>query len=160
MNDEKTGKNWSQLTKYPKVFGRCYWGSFPERKVDFEDLPQLIVNRNKFAEDYKLQRCIGYKVSMKIKKETIIPKHDYNKDFAGKYKITYPKAEFERLQYEFHNDTRDHREYYLTKDKKIVAIFTSHNKDEEYEKAIKMGFIEVPSLYAIGQISLLKIMDR
>lgn len=159
MDDKEnlTGKTWHELTKYPKIFGESYWGNFPEYKQgrNFDaNLHIICENRNKLAEEYKLKRM--YNPSLNVLKQTVIPKEIFDiDDYKGR------KREYNWKQFEYcGNDLRDHKEYYSTTDKKVVAIFTTHCREhKEYKKAIEMGYIEVAPLYSTYQYSLLKVVN-
>ncbi len=43
-----------ELTKYPRLYKNTYWGSFGSDSYDVG--PEIISNRNKFAEKYNLKR--------------------------------------------------------------------------------------------------------
>ena len=44
------------LTEYPKLFEKSYWGNFPV-KADTE-IDEIVTNRNKFIEEFKIEKCL------------------------------------------------------------------------------------------------------
>ena len=48
-------RRYSDLTEYPKLFKKTYWGCFKiikDRKID-----DIVINRNKFVDEFKIEKC-------------------------------------------------------------------------------------------------------
>lgn len=49
-------RRYPDLTKYPKLFEKTYWGNFKvneDTKID-----DIVTNRNKFVEEFKIEKCL------------------------------------------------------------------------------------------------------
>lgn len=51
--------NYSDLTKSPKIFAKCYWGNFKLDSGDYEKIKKIAENRNKFAEEFELVKYVS-----------------------------------------------------------------------------------------------------
>ncbi len=48
-------RRYSDLTEYPKLFKKTYWGCFKimkDTKID-----DIVINRNKFVDEFKIEKC-------------------------------------------------------------------------------------------------------
>ena len=48
-------RRYSELTEYPKLFKKTYWGGFKitkDTKID-----DIVINRNKFVDEFKIEKC-------------------------------------------------------------------------------------------------------
>jgi hypothetical protein len=128
--------NYASKTNYEKLFTECYWGSFHLTIWDGrKDPPQKEVcdNRNAFASEYKLKKCINY-----CKKHSAI------------------KNIFTNTLYEIEKQGTwvDHIEYYDTG--YSVICVTSHLCTDEQELIwIKYGFRKIPPIYNLSQRTFL-----
>ncbi len=124
------------FTKYPKLFGNTYWGSYNKlREHDRENETIIGVNRNKVAEVYNLQKSImSNKITKKIKKQSELIMNG--------------------------RDIRDHIEYYKTNDNKILTLFSADClNSEKCEFIIQQGYILFEPLYSNSNKSYLKIIQ-
>lgn len=48
----KTATN-AELTSYPKLFAKCYWGKFREKA---DRISSIVENRNKFVSEFKIKK--------------------------------------------------------------------------------------------------------
>lgn len=67
-------KNFAQQTKYPKIYGYCYWGHFHNEIEDKE----IIENRNKFVSELNIKTYYIMPSYMVRKHEKLLKReHDY-----------------------------------------------------------------------------------
>jgi hypothetical protein len=111
-------KTHSDFTKYPKIFGRAYWGAFEgEAKQHIND------NRNDFVTEF------GVKGHYKMPQ--------YMHERVGGH-----------LFYCGRPDWFDHIETYKTKDNRCIIVNSPYSVSEDSEKKlIGMGYIKYKPLY-------------
>lgn len=116
-----------QKTKYPKIYSRTYWGSSSYENCG----DNIIENRNKFIEEYKIinicktQRC-------------------------DKFRRVFSKYV-----------DLDHVEYYTVNgDSNIILVLNSPYcvNDEEHAKLVEHGFKKIYPLYHNSAQSYVKII--
>ena len=91
-----------ELTKYPKIYERTYWGCFNNTLEDQgETLTKIINNRNNFIIEFGIKRNI--------------------KRFYDNKKIIITEK--------FKKDNLDHIEYYETTDNKIIIVSSPYGLD-------------------------------
>jgi hypothetical protein len=56
MKHEMEQKKNAELTDFPKLFGRCYWGNSPARSS--EETKEIVQNRNDFARRFRLREFV------------------------------------------------------------------------------------------------------
>ena len=124
------------FTKYPKLFGPTYWGSYNKLyEHDYENETIIGCNRNFIAESYNL-------------------KSNYNPTYNMR-NIIDKRAEVIYMNM----DIRDHIEYYKNYDKQIISIFSTDNINNDIEEnIINKGYILVKPLYSLNQKSYIKIL--
>ena len=106
-----------QLTDYPKVYKRTYWGHFKG-----EPDPTIIANRNHFASYHESNGdALAYRTSLE-------------RPFKKLYGITYDQCGGNKI---------DHLETYLTKGGRIVVIFSPYHHAE----VIPPNFVQIYPLY-------------
>jgi hypothetical protein len=112
-------KTHSDFTKYPRIFGRAYWGAFEgEAKQDIND------NRNDFVTEFGVK---GY---------YHMPKYMFQK--CGNL-----------LSHQVSNGVKiDHVETYKTKDNRCIIVNSPYSVTiEEEQKIIAQGYIKYKPLY-------------
>lgn len=111
-------KTHSDFTKYPKTFGRAYWGAFEgEAAKDIND------NRNDFVTEF------GVKGHYKMPKYMLRKHSDKTERSLSKIKI-------------------DHIETYKTKDNRCIIVNSPYSVSaEEEEKIIAQGYIKYKPMY-------------
>jgi hypothetical protein len=121
------------FTRYPKIFERSYWGRYTqELEIEREQVIRVGLNRNKFVEMYNI-KSIRCKVARK--KET----------------------EFEVIING--HDVRDHIEYYMTKDKQTVSLFSTDCIDDNKHKILlDKGYLLFDPLYTMSDKTYIKII--
>jgi hypothetical protein len=50
----KTDTN-AELTNFPKIFTKCYWGGFRE---ETKDISEIVENRNRFALEFNIEKFV------------------------------------------------------------------------------------------------------
>jgi hypothetical protein len=112
-------KTHSDFTKYPKIFGRAYWGAFEgEAKQHIND------NRNDFVTEFG------------VKGHYNMPQYMFQK--CGNL-----------LSYHVTNGAKiDHVETYKTKDNRCIIVNSPYSVSaEEEEKIIAQGYIKYKPMY-------------
>ena len=106
----------SDLTKYSKIYKNTYWGLFSSEnrsESELEELKTVIENRNKFINDFGIKNICKKPVKLAI----------YIRHLANTNMI-------------------DHLEVYRTKDKKYLLLNSPYHPDEnrvpDMEKIYKM----------------------
>jgi hypothetical protein len=120
-----------EFTKYPKLYCDTYWGHYKYKKgyIGFE--PNIIKNRDKFAEEYQLKNRIE-KIALKYKeKEGVFKDHLEIKNFNR-------KNDGDKWTFLHERDERKgrHIEYYKTKNNKIISVFSPYDNSEYNTKII------------------------
>lgn len=112
-------KTHADFTKYPRIFGRAYWGAFEgEAEKDIND------NRNDFVAVFG------------VKSYYHMPKYMYRKCANV-------------LSYHVNNGVKiDHIETYKTKDNRCIIVNSPYSvSEEEEEKIIAQGYIKYKPMY-------------
>jgi hypothetical protein len=127
---------WASKTNYEKLFSECYWGNFSLTTWSgHNDTPakEICDNRNAFASEYKLKKCIsGYKKHSTIK--NIFTNTLYEIEKKGTWV--------------------DHVEYYDT-GYSVICVTSHHCTDEQELIWIKYGFRKIPPIYCPSQKTFL-----
>lgn len=118
LNNEKIGK-------------QTYWGNFKTDSFTPDTIEQNVINRNNFYNEFK------------------ISSHSSPSKFTQKkLKLFHIDKLIEIEGYNISSSFIDHREYYKTKDKKCILLFSnSYYKDGEIVILLNNGYKEYPSLY-------------
>ena len=173
--------NLKSYSKYFKqLFIDIYWaGSCPDSNMDIEK--QLCQNRDMLAEKYNLKKNIKpEKIKKKYYKYIIIynfkeieqeKKKQYNLYNIYNYSDSIKIKKYNIYYKKYVNDCcnnyneffefRDHIEYYLTNDNKIVSLFSKYFKsDDPIIKYIeKSGYIKTEPIYELNQSTYIKVID-
>lgn len=122
----------SSKTKYHDLYSKTYWGwgTYPSLTDD------IVQNRNRFAEHYRLKRCLGDKVPGYIR-EYIQVKDEYKSN----------------------PDWVDHKECYLDQDNNYVWVVSPYS-DHYQETLISLGWQPVDKLYLPSAFSYVKLIPR
>jgi len=126
-------KQYSEYTKYPRIFKNVYWGNFTLSTTNDtisykEEFIELCNNRNYFVEEYNITK-IHNKPSRKIRDKIL-----------------------EEL-YPWHR----HIEYYKSNDNKTIVIFSKFVENEnEHESYLNKGYNIIPSVYAPNENTYVK----
>jgi hypothetical protein len=128
---------YSDLTIYPKIYKKTYWGQYAETYSQCVE-HKAIENRNKFVEEYDIDKYI---------KNTRIMTKKLEKRFSV---INEPNMR--------------HFEVYSLKNKKgyigLYSPYNSFNDDEYHFNIINSGYTEIYQLYAKNARSYIKIVDK
>jgi hypothetical protein len=124
------GKDVRQLTKYPLLF-KVYWGNFDATKNADDITKEIIENRNKLVETYKIKGQSNAK--------------------SG-YALMFDEFGNGRKEY-------DHPEVYSTTDGKIICITSVYNGCLP-DEALEVGFKKVGPLYSRGATTFMAVFDN
>jgi hypothetical protein len=127
MNYNPQITRYADLTSYPNIFRKSYWGYFKVNRDSIYD-EQIVIakNRDNFVEQFKIVQML-----------------DRKERYATLSKVCNDSGW----------DIRDHIEYYKSEDNLVVAIFTGH----QYLDIIKdCGYVLTDPLYASDQLSFVK----
>jgi hypothetical protein len=163
-------------TKIKKLYGSTYWANH-SYSYEFE-IPELLMlckNREIIAERYNLIKKID--IPKKYIKDVII----YDFDTINKMKEKIDKLDKEDVLYKCNKAfceeklkrymkditadygqilwNRDHTEYYKTKDKEIVSIFSMYEEDKYVLDCIeKSGYKIIEPIYEKNQKTFIKVI--
>lgn len=120
-----------ELTKYPKIYSKSYWGNFLLSKIHMYlknrfNTKQMIHNRNLFVEQYNI---------VKYKK----PRRNFENEIAH-YRYT------------------DHNEYYQDKDGNYLHVFSNHPCKDHMR--LYDDYTIIYPLYAENQTTFIKHLPR
>ncbi len=123
-----------ELTKYPKLYRKQYWGSFGYEEGKHRDMDKTIFeNRDSFVEKYRIKKNIG----------AYLPKY-VNKHTCGTGNSLY-----------------DHIEIYETYDNEFIILISPYSVgDESEEKLKKNGWEKIDKMYSLFTKSFIKIVPR
>lgn len=164
-----------EKTKYPKLYKNTYWG-----KAKYEDgddfttngkylesgsikTTNIIENRNKFAEQFKLKKLLDTKTVNLLINTELIDNYELIKKYYGKLDYVYFMLEIRRLVLDENKLFNDHVEVYETYDNKIIMLSNPYNDKNEryYEFLEKTGFIDLDyRLYSGSSVSFYKIFNK
>ena len=159
-------------TKYPKIYKNCNWGGF----IRYES-NNIINNRNKFIEEFKIKKKINNRNTKLINKNLkfwnkeqleLIKKYG-NKRLSKKlYNIeTYEKME--KIKNRMKNSNRDdmygmvdHLECYYTKNKEYILVISLYDFicDKDKELYNLNNWILYNQLYDNGSTTYIKIFKK
>lgn len=119
------------LLENEKIGKQTYWGNFKTDSFTPETIAQNVLNRNNFYNEFKVSSCSS---DSKFPQKKLNLLHIDDLIVVGKYHIEHSIA--------------DHREYYKTKDKKCIFLFSNyHYKDNDINILLNNGYSEYPSFY-------------
>lgn len=128
-----------ELTEYPKIFDKTYWGAFDtadRTKDELEEIKEMVINRNNFIENYDIKQSVQrHKMPKKILDQII----NYTSNLS----------------------LFDHVECYKTYDNEYYMVNSPYvNKDSEKDKKIKeLGFKMIDPLYFKDAITYIKKIE-
>ena len=133
-------KTWKDYTAYPKKYKGSYWGNFPDydkysKEENIPD-PVIIQNRNKFIEEYNINK---------------FEKHN-SRTYKKQNAVIKP---FERKLY------FDHYELYsVVNSKTLIFIISPYSGAVRKEEIINDGWEELYQLYCnnMGCLTFIKII--
>ena len=123
-----------ELTEYPRIFKKTYWGTFNRNDYEMAEIMEIINNRNEFIKKYNIKQCIPkYKLPKKVFNETII--NDVNDMFLF-----------------------DHVEYYKSYDNKYYMLNSPYtNEGSNVDKRLSlMRFEKIVPLYFKNAVTFIK----
>ena len=121
------------LTDYPDIYWRTYWGSFNASEFP-ENQNYILDNRNKFVKEYNLIRYRGS-----------LPQYVYKHSDVVKH--TFP-------------DFDDHYEYYKTQEGNYIILFSPFNLRIKNEDNFinETGFKKIYDLYSDYATTYIKLV--
>lgn len=127
-----------------KIFSNCYWGYFRTNKYELETLKEICKNRDELVETFNIKSYITKSIPKQKIKEVVIEKQT---DIFGNILDTSLK--------------RDHIEYYITKQKQILSVFSMFINDDDKELLDliqKRGYREFKPIYWKDQKTFVKLI--
>ena len=129
-------KSFFELTEYPKIFKKTYWGTFDLKdrtEKELEEINRTVENRNQFIKDYDIKE-----ICKKQKKKL--------REFIIKMDETC---------------TLDHLEVYETNNKEYLLLNSPYTSKGHYchQKLTELGWEEMPTLYFEEATSFLMRVD-
>lgn len=126
-----------ELTKFPKIYRKTYWGSFTtdDRTIDeINEIIRIIRNRNKFIETHGIVKSFHV--------------HTLPRRVGG---VLREKGMYEYLPL-------DHVEFYKTKDNKFIMVNSPYIKEDsnKYQLLIDHGFEKADNLYFENATTFIK----
>ena len=129
-----------------KIFACCYWGNHRTDKYELEDLKEICKNRDELVEIFNIKSYYRKPIpKRKIKEVVVLEQRDI---FGNILDTCYG---------------RDHIEYYLTKEKQILAVFSMYVKDDDNQTLdlIKSkGYKEFKPIYWKDQKTFIKLIYK
>ena len=147
-------------TDYPKLFIKTYWGCYDIRYTTFpngtiitdslDEDTQIGQNRNQFVLDYKPKYTTTRKLTNKELLLELLPVVNTTIPLVLPAKYI--------IQDRIRQDKRDHIEYYVNTDKKLVIVFSMNTTEEEHNKYLEFGYVEYLPLYRSNQKTYIKVL--
>jgi hypothetical protein len=168
INTEIHASNWAELTQYPKIYSRVYWGWYNIMR-DRLNLPDegIVHNRNRFIDDYKIiTNKFKYGCSSNAYKE-------FQKKISGEWAANIEYKEMQKkhgkrskelilyklAQMDVYRDNwTDHREYYTTSSGDSICICSQHSSHDA--SAEKAGFTKIYPLYSVSTTTWIMVIPR
>lgn len=130
--------NNSSKTKYPDLFCRTYWST--GNYIDEPDQYHIVENRNQFAEQYRLKRCVTHNAP------------PYVEDYVRTTDNSYPSC-------------FDHKECYVDQDGHYVWIVSPYGAAQgmitgTYELLLNLGWQPIDKLFCASAYTFMKRVPR
>jgi len=146
-----------ELTAYPKIFRKTYWGGFPVRQNKPE--PDVIENRNRFINDYDIKD--------RVKLPNYIYKELWNIILNVKPELRISRRE--EIQYHYYSSIIrnrckstifDHEETYITKSGDYIIIYSPYEASDSGTKLEEFGFERIYNLYGNSSYTYMMIIPK
>lgn len=121
-----------ELTNYPDIYNKCYWGHFPLRPDS--NIKNQIVNRDLFITEYNIK---GYN-----SKPPRYVQDECNRNFSVGHQRPF-----------------DHVEFYKNKNNEHVVITSPYGVEdcEKHEYLIENGWLEIMPMYTPSARTFMKV---